>query len=576
MNGNGKYDGGVDQVAQTHLYGSAKGFFIFTGLADGTYIVGEIPKPGWVQTFPGAGGTHEVKIKNGIIYSVDGDIKSAPEGSSVGILFMNHQTNSPGSALKWYQPPLRHPEKQEERCHDGWGELSMDGSVTVADDWFCYSPRPVTSITWWGSYAGWDSLAPPPNAPQKFHIGVWSDVPKGKDRDWSCPGKLIRAWYVDRSQLGERPDKCNQMPEWMANPDSTFKYTYSIAAADQFTQEGDSTVYWLSVSAVYTDPPREHVWGWLTREKYFNDNPVRIYAPVEIHPDSLFRIGETLPENWDMAFELGTDQNAGIFDFGDATDELNTTLSHNGALHLIRHDVVLGQTVDAEDDGQPHPEAKGDDGNGSADEEGVAFLTDLVPGNMARAAATVSAKGYLNAWLDINRNGKWEPREHAVNNLELEAGNRVVEYPVVDDAVPGESVMRFRFSTRLDVWVKGFAIDGEVEDYGVVIGRRSGLEERKSGTVPDQFRLYANYPNPFNPSTTIRFDLPEAAQVRLSVYNLLGQEVAVLADEKRPSGQHDVRWDGLNARHVPVPSGIYLVRLEAGSFVGKGKLLLLK
>ena len=206
----------------------------------------------------------------------------------------------------------------------------------------------------------------------------------------------------------------------------------------------------------------------------------------------------------------------------------------------------------------------------------MAFLTDLVPGNMARAAATVSAKGYLNAWLDINRNGKWEPREHAVNNLELEAGNRVVEYPVVDDAVPGESVMRFRLSTRPDVSVKGFAIDGEVEDYGVVIGRRSGLEERKSGTVPDQFRLYANYPNPFNPSTTIRFDLPEAAQVRLSVYNLLGQEVAVLADEKRPSGQHDVRWDGLNARHVPVPSGIYLVRLEAGSFVGKGKLLLLK
>jgi len=568
MNGNGKYDPGIDKVEQTNFHGNA----YFWDIPDGTYVIGEILPPGWVQTYPGGKGTYTVKVPP---VKVPGSTISTYSSS----LFGNHQVITPGGgtgALKWYQPPLRHPEKQEERCYYGWSELSMDGSVTVADDWFCYSPKPVTSIAWWGSYAGWDSLAPPPDAPQKFHIGVWSDVPRSKDRDWSRPGKLIKAWFVDRSQLGERPDKCNRMPEWMQNPDSTFKYTYSIPPADQFTQEGDSAVYWLSISAVYTEPPKEHAWGWLTREKYFNDNPVRIYAPVEIHPDSLFRIGETLPENWDMAFELGTDQNMGIFDFGDATDELNTTLSHNGALHLIRHDVVLGQTVDAEDDGRPHPEAMGDDTNGSADEDGVAFLTDLVPGNMARAAVMVSAKGCLNAWLDINHNGKWEPREHVVNNLELEAGNRVVEYPVADDAVAGESVIRFRFSTRPDVWVKGFAIDGEVEDYRVVIGKRTDVEDEKSGALPDRFRLYPNYPNPFNPSTTIRFDLPKAGHVRLSIFNLMGQEVAVLADEKRPEGTHEIRWDGLDARHLPAPSGIYLVRLEAGSYIGKGKLLLLK
>ena len=565
MNGNGKYDPGIDKVEQTDFWGDA----FFWGIPDGTYVMGEILPPGWVQTYPGGNGTYTVTVKFSLGFTFSG---------SLG-LFGNHQTRTVGGgegALKWYQPPLRHPEKQEERCYYGWGELSMDGSVNIADDWFCYSPRPVTSITWWGSYAGWDSLAPPPNAPQKFHVGVWSDVPKGKDRDWSRPGKLIQAWVVDRSQLDEKSDKCNRIPEWMQKPDSSFQYTYSIPKADQFVQEGDSTVYWLSIAAVYQEPPKDHVWGWLTRERYFNDAPVRIYAPAEIRPDSLFRIGETLPENWDMAFVLGTDQNTGIFDFGDATDELNTTLSHNGALHLIRHDVRMGETVDAEDDGQPDPQAQGDDKNGSADEDGVAFLSDLVPGKMAKAAVSVTARGFLNAWLDLNGNGKWEPREHVINNLELSAGNHALDFPVADDAVPGERIARFRFSTMPGVWVKGFAIDGEVEDYGVVIGKTTDVKEKKDGTRLDQFRLYPNYPNPFNPSTTIRFNLPKAMHVRLSIYNLLGQEIVVLVDEKLSAGLHDLRWEGRDKQDAIVPSGVYVYRLEAGSYRGIGKLLFLK
>jgi len=115
-----------------------------------------------------------------------------------------------------------------------------------------------------------------------------------------------------------------------------------------------------------------------------------------------------------------------------------------------------------------------------------------------------------------------------------------------------------------------------VEDYGVVISKTTDVKEKKDGTRLDQFRLYPNYPNPFNPSTTIRFNLPKSAQVRLSIYNLLGQEIVVLVDEKLSAGLHELRWDGRDKQYAIVPSGMYVYRLEAGSYRGIGKLLFLK
>jgi hypothetical protein len=362
----------------------------------------------------------------------------------------------------------------------------------------------------------------------------------------------------------------------MEKPDSTFQYTFSIPQPEWFFQEGDSTVYWLSISAAYSEPPQEHIWGWLTRDHNFNGDAVRIYAPSQIHPDSLFRIGEPLPPFWDMAFVLGTDRNAGLFDSGDAPDSYGTTISHNGAHHLINYDVRMGETIDAEDDGLPDPQALGDDNDGSDDEDGVTFLSDLVPGKMAKAAVSVSVHGFLNAWLDLDGSGLWQTREHIINNFELPTGNQVLEFPVADDAVPGESFVRFRFCTWPDIDVQGFAPDGEVEDYQVTIQQSTGVNKQNSGKRPDQFRLYPNYPNPFNPSTTLQFDLPKSTHVRLSVYNLLGQEIAVLVDEMRPQGTHQVRWDGLDARHLPASAGVYLYRLEAAPYSGTGKLLLLK
>jgi hypothetical protein len=95
-------------------------------------------------------------------------------------------------------------------------------------------------------------------------------------------------------------------------------------------------------------------------------------------------------------------------------------------------------------------------------------------------------------------------------------------------------------------------------------------------SVPLEFALAQNYPNPFNPSTTIEFSLPSATQVSLKVYNLLGQEVALLFDGNMNAGRQRIVWDGRNGERMSVSTGVYLCRLVAGDRIETRKMLLLK
>jgi hypothetical protein len=90
------------------------------------------------------------------------------------------------------------------------------------------------------------------------------------------------------------------------------------------------------------------------------------------------------------------------------------------------------------------------------------------------------------------------------------------------------------------------------------------------GLNPDKFHLSQNYPNPFNPSTTISYSLPKAAVVSLRVFNALGQEVALLENERKEVGYYQVTWN------ANVHSGIYFYRLQAGEYVETKKMILLK
>lgn len=89
--------------------------------------------------------------------------------------------------------------------------------------------------------------------------------------------------------------------------------------------------------------------------------------------------------------------------------------------------------------------------------------------------------------------------------------------------------------------------------------------------TPDGYRLYENYPNPFNPSTVIKFSLPGAGKIKLTVYNALGREVQVLFNGIKQAGTHEITFDADN-----LPSGVYFYRLSAGNFTDTKKMVLVR
>jgi hypothetical protein len=95
--------------------------------------------------------------------------------------------------------------------------------------------------------------------------------------------------------------------------------------------------------------------------------------------------------------------------------------------------------------------------------------------------------------------------------------------------------------------------------------------EEMGGTIPDGFSLSQNYPNPFNPTTTIEFSLPQSGFVSLRVFDLLGQEIATLANEERPAGTYQATFDASS-----LPSGTYFYMLKAGAYSEVKKMVILK
>ncbi len=103
----------------------------------------------------------------------------------------------------------------------------------------------------------------------------------------------------------------------------------------------------------------------------------------------------------------------------------------------------------------------------------------------------------------------------------------------------------------------------------------TGIEQGEALTAQD-FRLYQNAPNPFNPTTVITYSLPQSAQVELVIYNMLGQKVKTLVKGRQTAKLYRVQWDGTNDRGVKVASGIYIYRLRAGDRIATRKMILMK
>ena len=166
-----------------------------------------------------------------------------------------------------------------------------------------------------------------------------------------------------------------------------------------------------------------------------------------------------------------------------------------------------------------------------------------------QAASDNSGAGEPKRFLgtaEVNSAGFWE-----LGGLEVEVGDTVTAI-ATDEA--GNS--------------SGCALNAVVSFY-------SDIDE-DSLALPALLELSQNYPNPFNPMTEIAFSLPAASRIAVTVFNVVGQRVAVLADGRYPAGEHRVRWDARDDSGAEVASGVYFYRLETEDATRSGKMILIK
>lgn len=116
-----------------------------------------------------------------------------------------------------------------------------------------------------------------------------------------------------------------------------------------------------------------------------------------------------------------------------------------------------------------------------------------------------------------------------------------------------------------------FVVTEPTSKYEMYLGSQMQLQEIKEALAPQAFELYNNYPNPFNPSTTIRYALPNTISVKLEVYDVIGRRVATLINGVQQAGYHAINWNATN-----LSSGVYFYRIQAGSFVKTQKMSLVK
>ncbi|MBD3333757.1 T9SS type A sorting domain-containing protein [candidate division GN15 bacterium] len=155
---------------------------------------------------------------------------------------------------------------------------------------------------------------------------------------------------------------------------------------------------------------------------------------------------------------------------------------------------------------------------------------------------------------------------------DLRAEDVFLEGPAINTVVPDWSGLELE-----DIMLYyDFDADG-VNDDSVALSISTAIDEDGShGDLPTEYRLHGNYPNPFNPSTVISYELPRRADVRLTIYNVLGQMVTTLIDGTQAAGRYDVIWDGNDESGGSVATGVYFYRLSTEDFTASRKMLLVK
>lgn len=117
---------------------------------------------------------------------------------------------------------------------------------------------------------------------------------------------------------------------------------------------------------------------------------------------------------------------------------------------------------------------------------------------------------------------------------------------------------------------------GQLLDWEIHVTPAVAVDDPPAAALPDRFALLGNYPNPFNSTTQIVYALPQQSFVKLTLFNVLGQDVRTLVYGSQAAGTHRIAWDGRDARGRDLSSGLYLMRMDAPGFTATGKILLMR
>ncbi len=139
--------------------------------------------------------------------------------------------------------------------------------------------------------------------------------------------------------------------------------------------------------------------------------------------------------------------------------------------------------------------------------------------------------------------------------------NEMIEIPVDwNKLTPGRHIITIQISDRVGNISKEASSEFEIEE----------------SILPESYKLVQNFPNPFNPETTIQYQIPEAGNVKIVIYSILGQKVKTIVNESKSAGYYSVKWDGRNDYGILSSSGIYICIMESGNFKDLIKMIFLK
>jgi len=401
----------------------------------------------------------------------------------------------PGDPAKWIQMPDVSDTGIDIRDDVGDGKLRR-----LADDFRCTQTGPITDVHFWGSW-----LDDNKGNIEYIRLSIYEDIPDsdGGGPEYSKPGVELWQHTYTQGQFSEKLYRVLPTDEWewfwdpftgtiQQNGDhKVWQYDIGIDPLVAFIQQGTAAnpkIYWLGIHVqvmpVAGSPPQ---FGWKTRDPidthygggHFMDDAVYGEYDGTGIPWNELRYPDPhllAPQSLDMAFVLtgeGTQQSS--LDFGDAPYvdgglfQYPTLLANDGARHIIKPNMMLGHVIDAELDGQPNAGATGDDIAGVPDdEEGVTFY-GIYPG-LRTVGVYVTAFGLINAWIDFNHDGIWDASEQIlVDKPVIPLVNNLLTYTVLSTAPQGPTYARFRYSTQSGLLPTGLALDGEVEDYRVIV-----------------------------------------------------------------------------------------------------------